>query len=298
MKSYCLSWSIFIRERFPLIKSIVPLFFLLTSSVFVIKSTEALIIWNNVYITFSVLILFFFRLRIFDELKDFSTDCKVNPSRPLPRGLIKYNHARNLAFLILLSELFLSACISIQSLSSAILFGAYSILMYKEFFLSNWLRSKLATYAITHTIVASFIPLFIFSSLTNEFFWKAPITLYLFSVSIWMLFNIYEFGRKTFSQNEERELRESYSKNFGSHGAALCIALMASIATLIIFYLSIFLQWSIYLINFEILLVILLLASSLLYAYLNTTLSAKIFRTCCSIYILVFNMILSIGLIL
>lgn len=292
-------WYLFIQERFPILKHLLLIVFLFAANAFVIQSTtfEKLSL-KSLSICFIVILFTFFRLRIFDEIKDYENDKVVYPDRPLARNLIKVSEAKKVAFILLIIELILSWIIGMSSLIGMLFVSIYSILMYKEFFIASWLRPKLATYAISHTFVSSLISLFIFSAITNQYFWNSPRNYLLFALANWMIFNVFEFGRKTFSKDEEKTDISSYSKSFGSWKAAINVVFMAFIAIIIAFYLGLALVWSPLLLILLITLLLFLITCSIIYGHFNSTKSALKFRLACSTFILLYNLIISLGFIL
>jgi 4-hydroxybenzoate polyprenyltransferase len=273
-------WSLFIQERFPLLKHSVSLlfFFLANASVATASFT-----FKNSFLSFCIVFLTFFRLRIFDEIKDYPNDCLIHPGRPLARGLISVSEAKMTAFAIMGIELSLSLMLGLPAFLGSVIVCLYSLLMYREFFIGSWLRPRLATYALIHTPISSLISLFIFSCMTEKFCWEAPSKMLLFSIANWLIFNIFEFGRKTFGQEEEKPLIESYSKRFSSWGAAMLVLLMASSSVLIAWgYIGVP-SLPLLLIFFP------LMSLSLLYAFFNSKKWAVAFRTACSLFIFLFN---------
>lgn len=286
------SWQIFILERFPPLRHLLLILCLFGANAFAALQTTAL--GKEIpLLSFVVVLIAFFRLRLFDEIKDYEIDQQINPHRPLARGLIPLQEAKKLAFSLLLIELLLSSIIGLPALVAASCYGLYSILMYKEFFIGSWLRPKLATYALTHTVVSGLIALYIFSSITGLYFWQAPAGFLLFTIANWMIFNVFEFGRKTFGKEEERNEEDSYSKIFGPWGAMSVVLSMALIAIILILALSI--QFSL---PYLAALFLYLLITGILYGRFNSTLTAIAFRKACSAFILFYNLIITLGFLL
>jgi hypothetical protein len=100
------------------------------------------------------------------------------------------------------------------------LVAGYSLLMYREFFIGRWLRPRLATYAVMHTLVACWIATWTFCAATGREFADMPASYAQLVFANWAVFNLFEFGRKTFGVEEERGPDESYSKRFGPVRAA------------------------------------------------------------------------------
>ena len=225
--------------------------------------------------------IFFFKLRLFDEVKDLESDIVNHPDRPLPRGLLKESDVFRLVYIAIATEFVLFSLYGLwAALSSALAIG-YSLLMYKEFFFRRWLRSHLTVYAITHTFVVVFISIAIFTSLLKKPFIELPLNFIYFSIAGWFIFNIFEFGRKTFTSREERNGVDSYSKTFGRYGA---VSLVLITATLGMMFLSKALTLPLdgYLFFWS----ALLIASGLFYALFDTANLAKIYRAATSIYLI------------
>ncbi len=296
--SFLKRWSIFIKERFPLGEHLLLILFFFLANAFIAALTMEQVIWpltRNHILSFFVILYVFFHMRIFDEIKDYQTDLKVHPERPLARSLISLNEAKFVAFFMIFLEIFISFFISLEALLSCVFVCVYTLIMYKEFFISQWLRPRLATYAMMHTIVSSWMSLYIFSSVCNLHFWQVPIEYWIFAFSNWMIFNIFEFGRKTFGKEEEKELVESYSKRLGIFRAALNVVFMAFVAYLIAIWFGV--KFKIGFLYFVLLhsLFVLTMVSSLFYVKYNNLKWAKFFRIVCSIFILFYNVTIVIG---
>ena len=113
-----------------------------------------------------------------------------------------------------------------------------------------------------------------------------------------MIFNIFEFGRKTFGKEEEEELVESYSKRLGPIRAAFNVVFMATVAIYIAIRIGDIFNLDLFYIVLVYLLYGLTLLTSSLYAVHNDKSSARIFRGACSIFILFYNIIITFGFLL
>ncbi len=213
-------WLIFIKERFSPI-TYVPMILLFVSMNGAFGSNISGVSWINPHlaIVIPLIMSFFFRMRLFDEIKDYKTDINVNPKRPLPRGLLRIHQVKKMIFALMLIELPLAASLGLPVFAAYIMGLCFSLLMYNEFFLSDFLRHKLTTYAVSHTFVS-----IILGMITSLALVGTPSTLSLngslgFFFSNWALFNLFEFARKSFAPSEERENVPTYSSLFGIRGA-------------------------------------------------------------------------------
>ena len=100
-----------------------------------------------------------------------------------------------------------------------------------------------------------------------------------------MIFNIFEFGRKTFSTSEEREGVASYSKIFGRFGAVGIVLSMSAISQ--------YLFWRTHLKDLPGFMLVagimalVLMFSGILYAFSNRTSFGSVYRGMSSLYIVV-----------
>jgi hypothetical protein len=168
-------------------------------------------------------LLYFYRLRCFDELKDHEHDRRHHPDRPLARGLVTRRHLGVVIALGLLAELGLAAGLfGLTGLFIHALAQGYSLLMYREFFLATWLRPRLTTYAVSHTFSAALLAAalgLLYARVDPRFVGPSTWLMLLFN---WALFNLFEFARKTWAPEEDaRQDLDSYSRRFGVAGAVL-----------------------------------------------------------------------------
>lgn len=292
-------WIIFIKERFdPLSHSLMILVFvivhiLIAKKLFLIDISSLKILFLLISVT-----LFYFKLRLYDEVKDYELDLVINPKRPLQRGLINHQDMYKGMLICIFLELLFFSIQGINAILSLVIAISYSLLMYKEFFIKDKIRPHLTTYAISHTIVTSLLTLAIFSFLNQQPFLSNVLNsnLLYFSIINWMLFNIFEFGRKTFALSEERLNIDTYSSLFGKKRAVMLVFSQAIIAFFLINKIQVFHTKLIFYANIA--LILLLLASGFAYVFSNKIVSAKRYRVMSSIYIIIFYLILITGLTL
>ncbi len=180
-----------------------------------------------------LIISFFFRMRLFDEIKDYDTDLRVNPTRPLARGVLSVSQVKHGLLFFILFELVGSWCFGANAFVIHFVALFYSFMMFEEFFVGDWLRPHLTTYAVLHTVVSVGLGLSSAALLTNSEFFNVPLSALVFFISNWCFFNLFEFARKTFAQDEERETVESYSKIFTLPGAVALSFSQAAIGVVI-----------------------------------------------------------------
>jgi 4-hydroxybenzoate polyprenyltransferase len=228
-------------------------------------------------------VAFFYKLRLYDEIKDYELDVKINPTRPLARGLVTHSDLyRGIAVCILL-EIVCFANRGLASLLTITVAILYSLLMYKEFFIRDKIRPYLTTYAVSHTVISTFISFSLFSAFEQVTAWNLDMSYVFFALNSWCLFNIFEFGRKTFTEAEERQNVESYSKIFGRVGAFGLVVSMAAVSAFLLHRVPLIPMTHTFLIS----LLSLLCIIGMSFAFLNKDPFGKIYRGFSSFYIVI-----------
>jgi 4-hydroxybenzoate polyprenyltransferase len=280
-------WVTFIWERYnPLLNlSFSVLFFL--AHYYSSEKTES-IPYLKVLLLLVGVSIFLFKLRLFDEIKDYEYDSVAYPTRPLPRGAIFHNDIyRGIALLTFFEYLIFSA-FGTATLFAIFIADTYSLLMFKEFFARKWIRPKLILYAITHTFVVGLLSLAIFSALTAKPIWELNYSAYVFSAISWLLFNVYEFGRKSFISEEENIKADSYSKNYGRPIASFLVTI--NIVAVILLANTILSSMT-----FLYILTCIFFTLSILFAVFNRKPFGKLFRVGSFLFIFTFYLIVIIA---
>ncbi len=163
---------------------------------------------------FVVTFLFFFQLRVLDEIKDAEDDARFRPERPIPRGLVTL---RLIVVLGLASlPIAVAACVAIDARLLVLLVVAWGWmgLMTAEFFAPEWLKARPFVYMASHMLVMPAIDLVL-----TGFEWvprgQAPAGLILFLMLSFSNGCVLEVGRKLWAPANEREGVETYSALLG-----------------------------------------------------------------------------------
>lgn len=166
-------------------------------------------------------------LRVLDEHKDYEDDVINFPQRILQSGLITLNHLKVLGLTGALLGV-AASLIADQGLGEALLFQGIMLfwvgLMTVEFFCPDWLKQHLTLYAVSHTVVMPLIA-FWFIKVGGGYIGGtalAPLLALLFFIGGFS----FEITRKTKGPEEEQSGVDSYSKKFGSKGAAMLVLLL------------------------------------------------------------------------
>ena len=162
------NWFIFAKERFHLSSHLTLILLFVgahvaTAKMYKIESSPLVM-----GLVFLAMLVFFFKMRLYDEIKDYDLDVKINPNRPLPRGLVTLAEVKKGIVVCIVLEVALYAMIGINPLLVLLFAIGYSLLMYKEFFIGKLIRPHLTTYAVMHTVVTVPMGLSMFSALSGE----------------------------------------------------------------------------------------------------------------------------------
>lgn len=223
--SYVKRWALFLWERFNP-PSHIPMIVLFTLGTATLAEVTQ---WDKILYATLLAFFFFLRLRLFDEIKDYENDIVINPSRPLPRGLLSVFDLKIGLIILFVWEYYLVTSLLPMARTMWWIAAIWSLLMYKEFFIANLIRPYLTTYATSHTLVTLPLTLAMITGMqgqtdiSNRSLWAA--------IGAWLVFNIFELGRKTFQPMEERDGVESYSQIWGRYGAIALVLAHAALAS-------------------------------------------------------------------
>lgn len=166
------------------------------------------------------LLCVFFHLRVFDEHKDYAQDLEHHPERLLQRGVVTLGELRRLGIAAIALELLLASLWSSAALIAVLTVLAFSLLMLKEFFVADWLRRHFLVYAFTHMLIMPLMAMIPLGFAMGVPFWAAPGWFWLYAfVGFFVTFN-WEISRKIRAPDDERTGLDSYSRIFGTYGAA------------------------------------------------------------------------------
>lgn len=220
------AWLTYAKERFPL-----PVYLILAggyacSGVFLTESRDP----RAISYALLGILLFFWVLRLMDELKDFEKDKIANPTRPLPRGLLSPELVRRSINGFVTSMLAFGVLVVFRFNKEAGLcylgLTAHLWLMYREFYLGEWLQNRPLLYAVSHQLsllwVTSFPVL-----LANPGYLYSP-TLFAFGFLCLGAFFTYEICRKL--DPTAPAILKTYRQIYGLRGAFLLVAGTTTVA--------------------------------------------------------------------
>jgi 4-hydroxybenzoate polyprenyltransferase len=246
------------------------------------------------------LLAVFFHLRVFDEHKDYEEDCRHHPGRVLQRGLITLGHLKILGGLAIAFELgaalVWAAFVSPAPLVAVATALTFSLLMLKEFFFGRVLRQHFLLYATLHMLVMPLLAMIVYSYTTNRYLWEASPWYWFYAfVGFFVTFN-WEISRKIRAPQDEREGLQTYTKIFGTYGAAYAVLAVRLIDTAMVavvgYHLG--LPWWFYAVLIALYGVC--LVGFIQYRVNTTRTTAKRMETYAGMYIIAFDITLALAL--
>jgi hypothetical protein len=227
---------IYQRERFPLARTalLVAVFSAASINVSAHLAARPLPPWSFYAVAFLVALIFFFQLRVCDEIKDADEDARYRPERPIPRGLVTLRLIVGLGIAcvpVALAAAVLAVPLVIAPLA---LVWLWMGLMTVEFFAPEWLRARPFAYLVSHMLIMPLIDLFVTAC---EWIKSGgpPAALWLFLVLSFLNGCVLEIGRKIFAPGQERPGVETYTVLLGQRRAILiwCIVVAAAFGFLL-----------------------------------------------------------------
>ena len=201
----------YLRERFPPVNMM--LFAILFLTVYSISrlSPEGHSLDIGRWVGVLAVISFFFRLRVFDEIKDYELDALNHPQRVLQSGRVTLRQLKAVALVGTAVELVWSVGMGSGVLVAWLTAVGYSLLMRYEFFVGDWLRKRLLIYAISHMLVMPLIIAWVWLAFRDTF---SSSFFLLAALSLLAGFS-FEIARKIHAPAAERATVDSYSKTVG-----------------------------------------------------------------------------------
>jgi len=236
-----------------------------------------------------VFFLVLFQIRILDEHKDYEKDLIAHPERMLSKGIITLAELRKVLYVIIVIQVGISIYIGLSQLIIWIVIFCYTLLMFKEFFVPEFLNKRIGLYLISHQIIIPIQLLFSISMRTNISIINSSDAIYIiiFLFGSMMATICFEIGRKTWSADREHDLADSYSKIWGIKQTIIInqfIALLAGLLFIYFYYtFGISIIYSVILGFFY----LLFLISEIVFIINPTNKNSKIIETCGAVYSLV-----------
>ena len=220
-------WIVLIRERFPL-----PVYFLLSGGF----AFSGVMLGDGYlhpipsFLSFLGILLFFFVLRIMDEIKDYEKDRIAHPQRPLPRGVLSPPQVESMivrsSWVMAVFGLFLGGLFNWWAGLMYLGLTVHLWLMYREFYLGAWLEERPLVYAVSHQLVLIWLCLFSVFLTSPEMRWNAEP--YYFALLCLGSFFSYEISRKMSPQADP--VLRTYRQVYGVGGSFLIVLCTTALA--------------------------------------------------------------------
>lgn len=242
----------------------------------------------------AALFLFFFHLRVFDEHKDYADDLRHYPGRVLQRGLVTLGQLRVLGGAAIALEFVLAAVRGAPAVSALALAFGFSLLMLYEFFARDWLKRRFLVYAGSHLLVMPLLSLVVFSFATGRWPWQAPPWYWVYAwVGFFVTFN-WEVSRKIRAPEDEIEGVDSYTRVFGTYGAAYLVLAIRVVDTALVALVGWHLGLSPWFYGALVALFAVCLIGFFRYRFDTSRRTAKQMETYAGVYVIAFDLILAV----
>jgi 4-hydroxybenzoate polyprenyltransferase len=228
----------YLLERFPPLNGL--MFFILFATAYILSPyfaapNQPVSFGLSFFAGFLAVYCFFFRLRVFDEHKDYEKDCIYHPQRVLQSGLISLNNLKVVAFIGLMLEAGISLWFSPTVFLWWLVAFVYSLLMAKEFFVSRWLEPRLVLYALSHMLIMPVMVLWMCSMALTE--GAIPSQLYILCLLCFFSGMAFEICRKIKAPEDEVDGVPTYSQILGIRGATNAALTCLIVSALLLSYL-------------------------------------------------------------
>lgn len=242
------------------------------------------------------LFCFFFHLRVFDEHKDYAEDRVHYPQRILQSGLITLRDLKILGGIAIGAEIVLSALGGAAAFTAWLAAFLFSGLMLREFFARDWLKRHFLVYATSHLLVMPLLSLMVFSFATGRWPWEAPFWFLVYAwVGFFVTFN-WEVSRKIRAPEDEIEGVDTYTRVFGTYGAAWVVLLIRVIDTALVALVGWHLGLAPWFYGALVALFLVCLVGFFDYRFHTSRKTAKRMELYAGIYIIAFDVILAIAI--
>lgn len=211
---------VYFKERYPIIPRLILGLIVFLEIHFIILLNQG-VSWGQFSIgiqecvgAFTVF-AFLLWLRVADDLKDFETDKRLFPDRPLPSGRVLKKDIVIACIIVQAVTVVLNVIFMRDNIFSFIVLYIYGYLMSKWFFQKSKIQPSLPLALVTHNPVQAIINLYIIT-FTIRKYQLQPITLTNI-MALWTLYFpalIWEVSRKIKAPKDENDYT-TYSKLFG-----------------------------------------------------------------------------------
>lgn len=291
----------YLAERFPLLAHGILILSFYSSNQFLahalLQPGESMRYDLKSLMGYITLLCFFLHLRIFDDHKDYVDDCRHFPDRVLQRGIVSLNELKVVCGLAIGLELLVASLAGVPALISVLVVLAFSVLMLKEFFVRDWLKRHFLVYVCSHMFVMPLLAMLVFSFATGRFLWQAPGWYWLYAFVGFFVAFTWEISRKLRAPEEEIDGVDSYTKLFGTYGAAYLVLVIRVIDTGLVTVVAHHLRLSVWFYAWLLMLFLVCLVGFFQYRFWTSPASARRMETYAGFYIVAFDVALAVELV-
>jgi len=244
-----------------------------------------------------VVLCVFLHLRIFDDHKDYQSDCRYFPDRVLQRGVVTLYELKWIAALAISVELTASAVAGRAAFISVVITLCFTLLMLKEFFVHDWLQRHFLIYVFTHMLIMPLLAMVVFSFATGRYLWQAPGWYWMYAAVGFFVALSWEVSRKIRAPDDEIDGVDSYTKLFGTYGAAYLVLAIRVVDTGLVTLVAHHLGLSVWFYGWLLLMFLICLVGFFHYRFRTTTATARQLATYAGFYIVAFDLALTVELI-
>ncbi len=290
----------YLNERFPPIANVLLILTYYSSNQFlaIVLTRPGQAMHYDRWSFFGMLMLvsFFFHIRVFDEHKDYEEDCRHYPHRVLQSGRITLRHLKIAVAIAIAIQLIAVLARGPQAFTAWAIAFAFTLLMLREFFAAAFLKRHFVLYATSHMLIMPLLSLLVFSFATERWPWEAPRWFWVYAfVGFFVTFN-WEVSRKIRAPEEEREGVDSYTKIFGTFGAAYAVLIIRAIDTALVAAIGHHLGVSNWFYIALAVLYLVCLAGFFQYRFHPTPRHAKMMEVYAGMYMIVFDLLVAVEL--
>lgn len=210
--------KLYLDERFPLVTHGVVVSTFVLANYFLaerlLHQGPAQFGWSAVASLFVVLLTFFL-LRIFDEFKDYHKDVVAHPDRLVSRGVMPLDELKTMGWTVTLVLASLTLLQGPRVFATYLFVITFAFLMFKEFFVGEWLGKHLFVYAVSHQVITPLLCLYVYSiaAFQSTGAWHETFALQLLMGAGTGLG--WELARKIRMPEDEQPLVDTYSRDLG-----------------------------------------------------------------------------------
>ncbi|HEX7150057.1 MAG TPA: UbiA family prenyltransferase [Thermoanaerobaculia bacterium] len=298
--SFARNFLAYLNERFPPLANVLLILAYFSSNQFLaiaLTTPGAPMHYDRwSFLGMLMMVCFFFHIRVFDEHKDYEEDCRHYPQRVLQSGRITLRHLKIAGGLAIATQLVICALRGPETLVAwGIAFG-FALLMLKEFFVPTFLKRYFLLYATSHMLIMPLLALLVFSFATKRWPWEGPPWFWVYAfVGFFVTFN-WEVSRKIRAPEQEIDGVDSYTKIFGTFGAAYVVLLIRFIDTAMVAAVGHHLGFSTWFYVALIVLYAICFVGFLQYRMRPTPRHAKMMEVYAGMYMIVFDLLVAIEL--